>query len=302
MFTSVVKMHLSSVGMKIERNKKDEAEPVVQVGLTLEPLTPDLAEELSAEIAEHCFDKKGRPRAEIQAITFDLDEKQQRIVAKSAEDGVEPNATLKNARPVSVTITVRGEKPDPGVKQKKVAPQNATIRATVLFLVQPNDAETRQFLMCRFKSTHYFEFGTEQKQIDFGPAPKPKKDDPQKGLDFDGAKAKKAAKDAEISDDTINERLSEVGLGMLPKYLKHLTPAHRKEIVAYVDKYQKAREKNSKVLPTAPMFVMDPEQLLPAAATTTADAPSAPKADLDDKPAKKKVVRGKFTNHPRKKK
>jgi hypothetical protein len=309
MFSDAVELHLTSVTMDVELNRDNELSPVAVVGLMLEPLTPELARELSDEIEGHCFDEDGEAREEMTNFRAKLREPQQKIVAMMAKDGTEPSVVLRNVRPTMISITKRGDDSveEGTTKARKVSPGAATFRAVIHCLVVPDDPATREFLMRRFKKSFYFRFELENQQLPFGPPPKAKAEKKQKPLDFAaGARIKK------ITDEQVQDAIAS-GSGetmeLTEPHIKKLNQKHRREILDWSEACAKVRAAKGDAireddLPVAPSFVMHPAEL------EVAPAPEPAAGDvLDDKKKRGAEDEGrtrtrrstkKFTNSPRK--
>jgi hypothetical protein len=168
MFTSkFVRMHVARAALRTEELKKDERFPVFAVGLVVEPLTRELALELGAEVAEHCFTRQGKVREQMTRVVTRVREKPQSITAHMAEDSPEPSAVLRHVRITSLTVTKRGVEADQkeARKGKKIAPQAVTLRATVTCLVDPAEKVHREFLCGFINDTFLFSFEPEQKDL-----------------------------------------------------------------------------------------------------------------------------------------
>jgi len=127
-------------------------------------LTPALARELSPEIEDLCFTKRGAVRDEITNIEVRLREPQKMVTVKMATDST-PHIVLRHVRIPSVKFVKRGEDPEKEVerKSKKVAPAGETLRARFSALILPeNDATCRFLLQMAPGKTFFFEFEDEQ--------------------------------------------------------------------------------------------------------------------------------------------
>lgn len=302
MFTDPVSMHLTSLSMQLEADHSDQQVPVAVVGLMLEPLTPELARELSDETEAHCFDDDGQVRTEFSDMTLKLREPQQCVIAKMAIDGVEPSVTLRHVRPISITIRKRGEDPaeDQERKARKVSPGTVMLRAVLMFLVSPDDPQTREFLMRRFKNTFYFTFEREAKQLPFGPPPKAKAEKKQKALNFDASTRIKKITDEQVQD-VIASGSGET-MQLTAPHLKKLDQKHRRQILDWSSKCAEIRAAKGEAireddLPVAPSFVMHPAELdlAPALDPAAGDPIDEQKAAAP----RTRQKRGKFTNKPR---
>lgn len=313
MFSDPVSMHLTSLSMQLETNTNDEQVPVAAFGLMLEPLTPELARELSDETEAHCFDDEGHVRTEFSDMTLKLREPQQFVTAKMAIDGVEPSVTLRHVRPVSISIRKRGEDPaeDQERKARKVSPGAVMLRAVMTFLVTPDDPATREFLMRRFKNTFYFTFEREAQQLPFGPPPKAKAEKKQKPLDFDAKARIKKITDEEVQDAIASG--SGETIQLTESHLKLLDQAKRREVLTWSEACATVRaEKGDAIreddLPATPSYILHPAEL------QEAPAPDPDAGDVLDEqksagPRKRQALEagsrtrtkrgGKFENKPR---
>lgn len=268
MFESAVPLHIKSVTMATE-TRNDVTSSIVKVGLVLEPLTRKLARELSSDIADHCFTKDGAIR-EIEQLTFKLREPQQHVAAKMATD-VDVNTVLRHARPVGLTVTKRGEKDgdEAKTKSKKVSPGQPVLRARLDVLVDPNDAAVREFLMCRYGTTFYFEFQDEERQLDFGSddnEDEEEADAPQQG------KLKMAPKPDPAAGDVLDNRapgdetriikaLSDIGIETTRTYLAGLSDDHFAQLVEYARVCEEVNARpnpSASDIPPAPKFLFKP--------------------------------------------
>lgn len=258
----------------------------------LEPLTRKLAKELSKEIADHCFTADGGIRPEIEGFTVGLSEPQQYVAARMAAD-VAINTELRHVRCVDLVVTKRGEKDGESKKKsKKVSPGAPTLRAQLNVLVDPTDAATREFLMCRFGNTFLFEFQDEVRQLDFG---SPDGDDE----DEDGEpkqprlKAEKAppAPVASVLSDVLDEQrvvrvLSEFKIELQPGQLMGFSSDRQLQLLTWaktVDELNAVATTTHDDLPKPPAFLFERKvtkkavKAIVAAAEATARKPRAPR-------------------------
>lgn len=303
MFESAVPLHIKSVTMATE-TRNDVTSSIVKVGLVLEPLTRKLARELSSDIADHCFTKDGAIR-EIEQLTFKLREPQQHVAAKMATD-VDVNTVLRHARPVGLTVTKRGEKDgdEAKTKSKKVSPGQPVLRARLDVLVDPNDAAVREFLMCRYGTTFYFEFQDEERQLDFGSDDEGEDDEaPQQGKlkmaptpDPDAGDVLEEGERAPGDETRILKVLSDIGIETTRPYLAGLSDDHFAQLVEYarVCEEVNARPNPSAAdIPPAPKFLFKPgarkavqqlAKILEAPAAKKAKAPRRSSAQFKNNP------------------
>lgn len=166
MFTDqFIRLHIQKVALKTEERKKDERFPVFGVGLVLEPLTYSQAKQLGAGVLSHCFTDKKAVREEMTAVTVALDEPEQILIVRMAED-VGEHCRLRHVRIGRITITKRDASGQPGErKSKKVAPQQPTLRATLECLVDSAEKVHRNFLADFFAQDMYFTFEPEQENL-----------------------------------------------------------------------------------------------------------------------------------------
>jgi len=155
---------VKNVALKTEERKKDERFPVFAVGLVLEPLTYDQAKQLGPEVLGHCFTNKQQIRELMSEVVVTVDQPEQILVARMAAD-VEENARLRHVRIKRIKITKRDLSGDSKRKSKKVAPQQATLRATLECLVDSAEKTHRDFLCGFFARTMYFTFENEQEDL-----------------------------------------------------------------------------------------------------------------------------------------
>jgi len=296
MFESPVSLHIKNVSMATE-TRKDVTTAVVKVGLVLEPLTRELARELSSEIADHCFDKSGAIRPEIEQFSVKLSEAQQYVTAKMATD-VAVNTTLRHVRCVGLSVSKRGEKDgeEAKAKSKKVSPGQPVLRAKLDCLIDPTDHLVREFLMTRFGTTFFFEFQDEERQLDFGPAKKGSDEDDE---DEDEPRQPKLrmVKDAPAPDpaagDVLNVKLvittlADWRIEMTEAKFFGYTDDQQAQLVEWAETVKRinANDPNatSNDMPAVPRFMFDQKKVtkatvkaVTAAADATARKPRAPR-------------------------
>lgn len=158
-------LHISKCRLTTEERKKDERFPVFAVGLVLEPLTYEQARQLGPTVLAHCFTAKREIHDGLASVTIDLNEDEQRVVARMAAD-VGEHCRLRQVRIPSVTITKRdASQSGSATKAKKVGPQQPTLRATFHCLVDPAEKTHRDFLALNFGASFFFAFEPEQENL-----------------------------------------------------------------------------------------------------------------------------------------
>ncbi len=158
-------LHLAKARLTTEERKKDERFPVFAVGLVLEPLTYSQAKQLGSEVLGHCFTDKKSIHNGLSSVTVDLDEDEQILIARMAED-VSEHCRLRQVRIVSVTITKRDSSESGAeTKSKKVGPQQPTLRATFNCLVDSAEKTHRNFIADFFAKSMFFTFESEQQNL-----------------------------------------------------------------------------------------------------------------------------------------
>lgn len=156
-------LHIAKTALRTEEREKGQRFPVVAVGLVLEPLTYEKAKQLGADILRHCFTDKKAIRSEMSDITIALDQPEQCLTARMAED-VEAHCQLRQVRIRKLKI-VKRDAADGGTKSKKIGPQQPTLRATFECLMDAADTTVREFLCGFFGQTFYFSFDPEQTNL-----------------------------------------------------------------------------------------------------------------------------------------
>lgn len=161
-----LRCHVASATLKTEELKKDERFPVLAAKLVLEPLTLELAKELGAQMADHCFTKQGQIRDEMTSVQLRLREKPQIVTIQMAADATQMTAVLRNVRIPIITITKRELDPgEEGTQTKRVAPQAATLRVTISMLVDPAEKEHREFFCRHIHNWLLFSFDAEERDL-----------------------------------------------------------------------------------------------------------------------------------------
>lgn len=309
MFESPVSLHIKSVSMATE-TRKDVTTAVVKVGLVLEPLTRELARELSSEIADHCFDKHGAIRPEIEQFSVKLAEPQQYVTAKMATD-VAVNTTLRHVRCVGLSVSKRGEKDgeEAKAKSKKVSPGQPVLRAKLDCLIDPTDHLVREFLMTRFGTTFFFEFQDEERQLDFGPVKSRSDEDEDEDGDDEPRQPKlRIAKDAPAPDPSAGDVVElQLVLTTLADFKIELTEAkflkysddQRAQLVEWAQDVKALNQNPATTaadLPKPPMFIFDkPAKVSKATVKAIADAADA----TARKPRAPRRSSAEFKNTPR---
>jgi hypothetical protein len=306
MFESPVSLHIKGVSMATE-TRNDVTTAVTKVGLVLEPLTRELARELSSEIADHCFDRQGAIRSEFESLSVKLAEPQQYVAAKMATDA-SVNTVLRHVRCVGLTVTKRGEKDgeESKAKSKKVSPGQTVLRARLDLLIDPTDDDVRKFLMLRYGTTWFFEFQDEERQLDFGPSKKRGDDDDEEDDEPRQPKLR-MVKDTTASGAAAGDVLeAQLVLTTLADFKVIVTEAkyfaysddQRAQLVEWATTVKAMNEKPDITvaqLPQPPLFLFDKKRkgaealakAVTAAADKTARKPRAPRRSSS-----------KFTNTP----
>lgn len=264
MFTSQLSLHYTGSTNTTEMIK-DEPHAVTHVKLVLDSLTPQIAKQISREFHDTFFTKDGQIHDHVTSVNVRLREPQQAIGFRGAAD-MPPQVEMRNVRIPRVTVTKRGEEKDEEAprKSRKVAPTQATLRATLHCLMLPETRQAREFL-CRMPGkTFLVDFGNEHTQLDFGPDPDEDDDDavdeeqPDLAMNDDDTPHR-------LTNQVVAAALEQVDIELKPEQLSAMTNEQRQIVVDWVEAYQYARERNMSPLPTPPDFVSNPLLLVPPA-------------------------------------
>jgi hypothetical protein len=226
MFTDeFIRLHIQKVTLRTEERKKDERFPVFAVGLVLEPLTYSQAKQLGGGVLNHCFTDKKQVRPEMTEVTVALNEPEQCLIARMAED-VEEDCRLRQVRVRKIKIAKRDASDEAGErKSKKIAPRQPTLRATFECLIDSAEKVHQQFLCRFFAQTMYFTFQPEQGNLFTGIFTETDDDDDQGELEGHAPAADPDA--ADVLDDAKPSKRSRG-----PKLVKKATNGSGKHVQA----------------------------------------------------------------------